>query len=300
MNDTRQSLDRLLTDLQSDDVIRREAAIARLRVIGSRAVPRLAGLVESSASKTVRSAALAALDGATDTRAADVALAALAAEDADVVLAALSVLRGWVTREQGTRVLEALTVVALDKGRDAALRLAALDALSELPRHLVEPILRRAPREELALILDDPQTAREWLTAHENDAPFSVIHQVVKTIGDRERLQDAARPRQEWLSLRAAAHVVLARRGSRVALYDLLETFDAARAPLPMDFLTAITMIGDARCLEPMARAWAASSREPWWRERLADGARDIVRRLKLTGRSPLIKRMRTKWRGFV
>ena len=290
-------VDRLLADLRGHDAIRRGAAVARLRVIGSRAVVPLANLADSTAPAAARAAALEALDGATDPRAADVALSALKASDVEVVLAALAVLRGWVAREPGTRVLEALTVVALDKGRDASLRLAALDALSELPRHLVEPILERAPRDEDSSTFDDPQAALAWLAAHEADAPFSVIHNVVTVSRERERTQAPARHRQEWLSARGAAHAALARRGSRVAVYDLREAFEAARTPLPLDFLTAITTVGDASCLEPMARAWAASTGEPWWRERLAEAARDIVRRLELTGRNAVIKRVRTKWK---
>jgi len=99
---------------------------------------------------------------------------------------------------------------------------------------------------------------------------------------------------------RGAAHLVLAKRESRVALYDLRETFDTAQAPLPLDFLSAITAIGDADCLEPMARAWAASPREGWWRDRLTDAATDIINRLGLSGRSAAVKRVRTKWAGFI
>ncbi len=100
---------------------------------------------------------------------------------------------------------------------------------------------------------------------------------------------------------RAAAHAVLARRGSRVALYDLRETFDAAQAPLPLDFLAAVTTLGDASCLEPMARAWAASpAGETWWRDRLADAAADIMHRTRLSGRSNVVKRIRGRWTGFL
>ena len=96
-------------------------------------------------------------------------------------------------------------------------------------------------------------------------------------------------------------HAALARRGSRVALYDLREAFDAAQEPLPLDFLTAVTTIGDASCLEPMARAWAAAApTEKWWRDRLAEAATDIMHRTRLSGRSALMKRIRAKWAGFM
>ena len=70
--------------------------------------------------------------------------------------------------------------------------------------------------------------------------------------------------------------------------------------PLPGDFLTAVAAVGDGSCLEPMARAWAATPGEEWWRGRLAEAAVDILRREKLTGRSAAVKRVRAKWPGFI
>jgi hypothetical protein len=85
-----------------------------------------------------------------------------------------------------------------------------------------------------------------------------------------------------------------------VALYDLREAFDAAEGPLPLDFLTAIALQGDLTCLEPMARAWAAAPAERWWRSRLQEAASDILRREGLSGRHAVVKRVRTKWPGFI
>jgi hypothetical protein len=85
-----------------------------------------------------------------------------------------------------------------------------------------------------------------------------------------------------------------------VALYDIRETFDAAHEPLPLDFLAAATTLGDTATLEPLARAWtAAAARETWWRDRLRDAAADIMKREKLSGRSAVVKRIRTKYPGF-
>lgn len=300
MNRPRQDIERLVAALHEHDATGREAAIARLRVIGSRAVARLSLLAQSDAPAPARAAAFAALEGARDPRTADLALAALSAASAEVVIAALGVLRSWVTREDGTRVLEALTVVALDKNRDATVRLAALDALSELPRHLVAPVREHAPEDTEAIpSFDDPRETRAWLVAHDTRAPLPAIYKVLVGARERERTPPAARS-QEWLSVRGAAHAALARRGSRIAVYDLREAFDAARTPLPLDFLVAIIATGDATCLEPLARAWAAAASEPWWRERMTEAAADIVRRLRLTGRSAIIKRIRSKWEGFL
>lgn len=279
---------------------RREAAVARLRIIGTRALPQLDTLVRSDAPADARAAALEALEGSQEPRAADLALGALDDTDTNVAVAAIGVLRTWITREARPTVLDALTGVALDPARTDVVRLAALDALSELPRDLVQPVLQQAARDALAAgAVDDPIAAREWLAAHP-DASLSELHALVARIREHERREPAARVIQDWVVTRGAVHAALARRGSRVALYDLRESFDAAQSPLPLDFLTAATAVGDASCLEPLARAWAASPREAWWRTRLSEAAADILRKEKLTGRSAVAKRLRTKYPGFL
>ena len=279
---------------------RREAAVARLRIIGTRAIPQLDLLVRSDAPADARVAALKALEGSQEPRAADLALGVLDDADTNVAVAAIGVLRTWVTREARPTVLDALTGVALDPARMDAVRLAALDALSELPRDLVQPVLQQAARDALAAgAVEDPIAAREWLASHP-DASLSELHALVTTIREHERREPAGRVIQDWVVTRGAVHAALARRGSRVALYDLRESFDAAQGPLPLDFLTAATAIGDASCLEPLARAWSASPREAWWRTRLGEAAADILRKEKLTGRSAVSKRLRAKYPGFL
>ncbi len=279
---------------------RREAAVARLRIIGTRAIPQLDTLVRSDAPADARAAALTALEGSQEPRAADLALGALDDTDSRVAVAAIGVLRTWITHEARPTVLDALTGVALDPARTDVVRLAALDALSELPRDLVQPVLQQAARDALAAgAVDDPGAAREWLAAHP-DASLSELHALVTRIREHERREPAARVIQDWIVMRGAAHAALARRGSRVALYDLRESFDAAQSPLPLDFLAAATAIGDASCLEPLARAWATSPREAWWRTRLSEAAADILRKEKLTARSAVAKRLRAKYPGFL
>ena len=287
----------LAAALADGNADRREAAVARLRIIGSRALPQLETLVRSAAPAVARAAALKALEGSQDTRAADLALGALGDSDADVAVAAIAVLKTWLTTETRPTVLDALTGLALDHARRDLVRLAALDALSELPRDLVQPILQQAAL--AAGAIDDPLAAREWLAAHP-DASLSELHAAVTRIREHERREPAARVIQDWVVTRGAVHAALARRGSRVALYDLRESFDAAPAPLPLDFLAAAAAIGDTSCLEPLARAWSASPREAWWRTRVADAAADILRRDKLTARSAVVKRLRLKYPGFL
>ena len=293
-------VERLLADVRDGSPLQRDAAVARLRVIGGRAIDKLSTLLAPAMPVAARVAALRALDGVDDPRAVSLALDRLADADVEVVTGAIGVLRGWVAREDGTRVMDALTAMALDPARPSAVRLAAQDALSKLPRHLVDPLLQHAHAANPPPVLDDPIGAREWLASH-HGVPLSELHEFIVHAREAEKRESSARRRQDWLVTRGAAHAVLAQRGSRVALYDLRETFDAADVPLPLDFLVAATAIGDATCLEPMARAWAAApASETWWRDRLADVAADVMHRTRLSGRSNVVKRIRARWSGFL
>jgi hypothetical protein len=294
-------VDRLIADLGRPDATGRDAAVARLRVLGTRTLPQLTVLLRSPAPPAARAAALAVVEGLDDPRTIPLALAALQDSDADVALAAVGVLRGWLAREAGTQALDAVTAAALDRRRDGAVRLAALDALSELPPELVAPVRERAPFDAGDRpALHDPAALGAWLAEHGGTASLSAIHAAVTGAGEREQSEAPGRRRDEWTRMRGAAHLALAHRGSRVAVYDLRESFDRARAPLPADFLSAASRIGDASCLEPMARAWSAGAGEPWWRSRLMESAADIVARLKLSGRHATLRRVRDKWPGFV
>jgi hypothetical protein len=298
-------VDRLITALRDGSAVQREAAVARLRVVGRSALARVMSLLAGDTPPETRVAALNVLDGIDHPGALDAAIGSLPDTNADVAAAAITVLRRWLTREPGTRALDALAAVALDGGREPRVRRTAIEALSDLPRELVGPIVQRggallaaAPPEAPAV--DDPAAARAWIAAHAT-APLSELHDVIVRLREREAQDTSLARRQAWLLARAAAHVAIARQGSRVALYDLREVFDAARAPLPLDFLTAVTEIGDASCLEPMARAWAAApAGETWWKARLSQAAEAIVHRTRLSGRSAVMKRIRTKWSGFL
>jgi hypothetical protein len=293
-------VDRLIADLESSDPVRRDVSVARLRVLGARALPRLAKFIDSPAAASARASALSALEGIEDRHAASIAVSALGAADAAVVVAALAVLRSWVPRERGTRLLEAITAIAIDRSRNARIRVAAIEALSDLPDHLVRPIREQAPPPEAAgPSLDDPVAAREWVDAHGRHARLSILHEAIKTFRDLEARATTNRRRGEWTNARAAAHRVLAERGSRLALYDARETFSSAQSPLPAGFLEALTCVGDVSCLEPLARAWSAA-REPGWRAQLAEAARRIVVRCKLGGRNTVVKGIRANWPGFI
>lgn len=273
--------------------------MARLRVAGAAAFSPLARFLQSGAAPVALAGALAALEGAEDPRAIAVARRALAAADVDVAQAAVAVLRGWLNAEQGIEAIEALTVVALDRERPGPLRLAALDALSDLPPHLVAPIRATSALEPGPTPTDDPARALEWLSAHTSSVSLAAVHELISAAREAERLALSEQRREDWRRVRGAAHMALARRGSRLALYDLRDTLGAATRPLPLDFLTAIAAIGDESCLDPLARAWTRAEAEPWWQTRLGEAARDVLTRHGLSGRHAAVRRVRDKWPAF-
>lgn len=298
-------VERLIARLDSGTAIEREAAIARLRVLGARALERVARLITSAdSSPAARAAALRALEGSAARSAQAVALTALRDDNETVALAAIGVLRGCLAADQGVAVLDALSAVALDRDRPSGVRFAALDAVSQLPRDIVQPLaalMEGGSSDGAAVEAGDgePSAAREWLAAQPK-APLSLVHDLIVYSREQERREKAAGRKQDWLVTRGAAHALLARRGSRVALYDLREAFDAAATPLPLDFLTAVAAIGDADTLEALARSWTAAPNEAWWRTRILEAARDIINRTRLTGRSAALKRVRSKYPGFL
>jgi HEAT repeat protein len=294
-------IDRLIADLHSPDSIRRDAAVARLRILGNRALARLMDLVASHESAGVRALALDALEGIDDVRVIDAAFDRLRDGDIDVVIAALGVLRRWVAEETGTRLLDAITAIIVDRTRDARVRVAALAALSELPEHLVRPIRDQAPPPESAgPSLEDPIQVREWIHAYGAGATLNTLHELITRTREREHAESSSRLRSEWLEARGRAHQALAKRNSLLALYDLRETFEAATAALPQSFLSTAAAIGETSCLEPLARAWAAAGKDLEWTHQLSTTAAAIMRREKLTGRSAAIKKLRANFPGFL
>jgi hypothetical protein len=105
--------------------------------------------------------------------------------------------------------------------------------------------------------------------------------------------------RDQWRLTRAAAHVALAHRGSRLALYDLRESVEASKGPLPVEFLAAISLIGDASCVEAIAAAHA-KAKDSWWRRHLAEAFSAIVHREKLTRRHAVMRKAERKWKRAV
>ena len=123
--------------------MRRDAAIARLAVIGTRAVRQILEHLAAAEMPIAKAALLLALESIPDPRAVEPVLDALAFDDSEVRVAAIRAARGLLSLPQGTRVLDRLTALALDPARPGAERAVALDALKVLPPRTVRPLLEK-------------------------------------------------------------------------------------------------------------------------------------------------------------
>jgi hypothetical protein len=126
---------RLIAALGDDDDVRREAAIARLAVLGARAVERLLAAYESTGDRQIRIAILRALESVGDRRLVPLARQALSA-GGDLGVAAASALRALLDSPHGSAAggaLDVLVAAALDPAADRRVRLAAFEALQDMP-----------------------------------------------------------------------------------------------------------------------------------------------------------------------
>ena len=314
-------IETLIADLSAGRAVTRDAAVARLTVIGSRAVERLIALTRSGADVVARTMAWRALEAIGDPRALEPALDTLADASADPVVggAAANVARVFLRGALGVAAVDRLTAVVLDRARPEPLRLAALHALRDLEASTIAPVLTslagdssaairaeasgRAQKERAAPdpvgvvsqaaeqgLPEDPSALRRAMSQAGDAVSLPLLLRIVERVREREASQPAA-PREQWTMTRAAAHVALANRGSRLALYDLRESLAAAAMPLPVEFLAALSLVGDASCLEAVVAAHA-KSRNAWWRQHLADVFRTVVAREGLTRRHAVVKRI--------
>ena len=148
----------------------------------------------------------------------------------------------------------------------------------------------------------DPHTLLHLVARAADVAPLSTLHRLIERVRSKEGEGRKSR-RKDWLAVRGALHLALARRGSRVALYDLRESIERAEEPLPADFLEAVALIGDASCLEPVATAFVQSAAMPdaeAWRRGLADAFRAIVAREGITARHAAMRRVKSRFREHV
>jgi HEAT repeat protein len=322
-------IDSLLADLSSPRALTRDGAVARLTVLGERAVSRLLTLVHSATtSADARVAALQALEGIGDVRSFEVALNAVDADEVRVALAGVGVLQALLGSPRGVDALDRLTSIAVDGARPRPVRLAAIRALRDLGPATIEPLLDTLgsdPDPAVALaaglkadaavdpvyllreaadgtLPDTPAPLRVALTEAADTVPAPVLQQLIERVRFREGAETGPL-RAEWIALRAAAHGTLAQRGSRAALYDLKETLETAREPVPVELLGAVGEIGDLSCLEPLATAVTHALDngvriDDWHLQRLVDVFRTIAAREGVTKRTAAGRRLTSRFKG--
>ena len=310
---------KLVAALGGTDEVKRDAAIARLAIIGARAVDALGRAYATTTDRTTKIAVLRALEAIGDVRTVAIARRALN-ESGEVAIAATSALRSLLDSPHGptaTDALDVLVATALDPQLERRLRLAAFHALRDMPdgvrtrvaealaadsdpklRSLSRELPRDAEADEMVWqdalegrLPDDAAALREAAQTRAPSAALSALQKMIDEIRTREASAPRSR-RADWRSLRGALHQALALRGSRVAVYDLRETLQTAEGALPTSFLAALHVVGDESCLEPIAAAYARAEPNERWRVQLAAAFRAIAQREKITKRHAIMKRV--------
>jgi hypothetical protein len=304
----------LIAALGADDEVKRESAIARLAVIGERAVDRLiAGFPQGA--RDTRIAILRTLERIADPRAIPVAREALR-EGGDVAVTAAAALRPLLQsadQRVATSALDVLVGAALDATAERRVRMSACESLADMPEAVRAPVADAMRRDGLITrgedgaaltqatwedalggrLPDDPSALRDALDSSGEAAPLGALHKLVDAIRLHESAQAHGPRRDAWQQVRGAVHQALALRGSRLALYDLRETLAEGRI-VPPSFLTALHVVGDESCLEPLAAAWTAAGGEESarFRQQIEAAFCAIVKREKTTARSAVKKRL--------
>ena len=232
----------LIEALSGPDGVRRDAAAARLSVIGARAVERLLAAYERAPTTELRVTVLRVLEPIGDPRSLEAARRALK-DDPEVAIAAAQVLKGLLdAREPGVAMvaLDALVSIALDSKAPPIVRRGAFDALRGLPQDVragVAGLL--GPEVDGADAPDVPESPKQavksaWTAALEGRLPERApdLREAIQSraakapLTSLQKLVDALRAREaadqaqaaEWQALRGSVHHALAVRGSRVAL----------------------------------------------------------------------------------
>lgn len=284
----------------------REAAAARLRVIGARAVDHLLAALDSL-SPSQRRLVLPVLEDLPDIRILPAVLPL--ASDPETSAAALAVVRQHLRGASDTRrtsTLVALRLVATDKDVPLSARAAAAEMLTgqlapettragERARAAPSAASRAAAEEALlnAAIGGDlppsPDALRVALAHHGEARPVSELQDLVNAIASAERTA-GEHEALEWAGTRAAVHLLLAARESRLGMADLRDTVERWHDRLPMGFVVALGEIGDADSLESLAMAYERA-RSEWVREQIVGAFRQVLRRHSLTRRHAAVKR---------
>jgi hypothetical protein len=294
---------RALLQALGHDGNRREAAIARLTILGARVVPQLVAEFSRTDDRDRQIAVLRVLEATADERALPVAETAIAA-GGDVAVAAVAVLRELLTRTirgADVKALDLLLSIARDATRDRRLRAAAREALEAAPQDVRDALGALGTAEDQGEALwqdalgghlpDDARQLRDAVAAHAETAALADLRRLIERMVERERAQQKASAINDWRAARGAVHQALALRGSRVALYDLREAFEHASGALPSPFIGAVSLVGDESCVEPLASAYANAGADARWQQQVAQAFREIVKRERLTKKHSALRR---------
>ena len=242
----------------------------------------------------------------------------------------MSTAQAFCGRPAAPNVVGRVTQISLEQRREPELRLAASHALSTLGSATQRPLwtilaqdssppvrahaqaaaspkpaappdaLRDVSAAAEGILPDDPVALGYAIAKAAASIPLPLLQRLIDRIREHEAVEPSGR-RAEWAKTRAAAHLALAGRGSRLALYDVRESLERATAPLPVEFLAALSQIGDASCLEAIAAAYVRSRESnrgsaDWWRQHLASAFHTIVKREGLTRRHGVIRKIAKRW----
>lgn len=229
-----------------------------------------------------------------------------------------------------TAALDALTATLLDTARADAVRLRAFDAIASAPdrtptydAEVIAPLRAQLKRDSSPAVRDaagvalpgspspaeesapspeaqletmagelpaEPEPLRLLLAALGATAPLTLLHRVIERVRTHEATLEPAEA-EAWRVVRATAHLALAARGSRLAVYDLREAVELLNAQTPVGMLSALQQVGDASVIEVIADAWQASS-DTWFRGQLVTIFRAVVERERITKRHAGAKKL--------
>jgi len=258
-------IDLLIADLGADSAVTRETAVARLTLLGARAVERLIAAAGTAAHAEAQAAAWRALEAIGDARALEPALAVLAAPQMApaVAAAAAGVARVHLRGPRGAAAVDRLATVLLDRTRHVTPRIAALRALRDLEPATIAPILASLAddpnatiRAETALdgqvsgrrtgnpdalvaqaahsgLPDDPAAVRHALNLSSASVPLPVLLRVVERVRDLAQ-KKSAQPIQialAWLLSKPRVTAPIVGVSKPGQLKALLGAFDIALEP---------------------------------------------------------------------
>ena len=315
--------------LDGDDAVGVEAAIARLAITGRPALRQVLQRLRTASDAHVPRL-LRVLERIGDPSALPVVRPLAGHATAEVAVAAVDVLGALLEARDAavsSSALDILTATLLDRDRPDPVRLRALDAIINAPDQsaaydadIVEPLraqLRQDPSAAVRLAAEgglsdaapadapaavdlervatgalpaDVDSLRTAIVTQGSAAPLTTLHRVIERVRAHER-ELAAEAVEPWRVVRATAHLALAARGSRLAVYDLRETLEALGPHTPVGMLSALQQVGDASVLDAVADAYGASE-DAWFRGQIATVFRAVVEREKITKRHAAARKL--------